>query len=187
MENIFNNYYILLTAIFLFVVVSNFFLYKLITRKRSAGVYGTNVTDTQERITPKPGCRKYKLACRIECYQEELTWDQDVEVMNILAGLKLADILKQFKETKEIEFDRVVSLFREHGALERFMDIIMTVTYRPPGVKWKFYNSELRVIFTDFFTLNPESKMILEIMKLAAGIMSTQDFPQSTSTEEDLT
>jgi len=185
MENILNNHYLLLTLIISIILVSNFLIYRLSTRKKAAGVYSSNVTDTQERITPKPGRRSYKLVNKIECYQEELTWDQDVEIMNILGELKLDEILKKFKETNEVEFDQVISLFRTHKALEKFMDVVMTVTYRPPGAEWKFYNSELRVIFSDFFTLNPESKLMLEIMKLAAGTTLIPDGPSSTGIKED--
>lgn len=187
MEYIISNNYILLTAIFLFIVVSNFFLYKLLTRKKTSEVYKNNVSDTQHRVTPKPGRRTYKLACGIECYQEELTWDQDVAIMNILSELKLNDMIKSFKESGDINVDSVISIFSDHDALQRFMDVLLTVTYTPPGRKWKFYNSELRVIFTDFFTLNPESKMILEILRLAAGITLMKDTPMNSNTKADQT
>ncbi|HAX49690.1 MAG TPA: hypothetical protein PK605_00445 [Ignavibacteria bacterium] len=185
MENLINNNYLLLTVIISIILVSNFLLYKVITRKKVSDVYKTNVTDTQERITPKPGRREYKLVNKIECYQEELTWDQDIEVMNILAELKLDEIVKQYKESGDVDLKSVIGIFRNHNCLEKFMDIIMTVTFRPPGANWKFYNSELRVIFTDFFTLNPESKLMLQIMKLAAGITLMKDTPMSSNTKAD--
>lgn len=185
MENIINNNYVLLTIIFSIIVVSNFFVYKLLTRKKNSAVYKNTVSDDLTRVTPKHGCRRYKLACKIECYQEELTWDQDVKVMDIISLLGIDGIIKNFRETGDIQVESVIGIFRDHSVLERFLDVIMHVTYRPPDAKWKLYNSELRVIFTDFFTLNPESKMILEIMKLAAGITVMKDTRINSETKAD--
>lgn len=185
MENLTQSPGIILSAVFFFaaVIFSSLYLSARKKKKIINDPFSNVCTDTQKRVSPKRGRREYKFACGIEAWQEELIWDQDIEVMIVLKEMGIDDFVNRFKNNEEIPVDEFIEALAQKKLLEKLFDAILHVKYKPVNVSWgRLYNSELRCVISDFFTLSPDAKLGLELFRYAAVITQMKVLNPDTET-----
>lgn len=116
------------------------------------------------------GCISYDFQCGLKAHQEQINLDQDFRLADILLELNLKDL--NFEKTSIIE---VISTLFENKIIYKILLVILL----PDGdgeIKseelGKLKNSELQIIFNDFFSLNPTAKDWLKT--IGEGLISIQ-------------
>ncbi|MBS1494727.1 MAG: hypothetical protein JST55_14525 [Bacteroidetes bacterium] len=114
--------------------------------------------------------KKYKFSCGLEASQEELTLDQDYQIMDLIKSVNLTDLGKT-------TIADLIKTLSENKLIEKFLSIIFSINVEEDIKGFsKLKNSELKEVVADFFILNPIALDLLRALRSAAdtSIMSHQ-------------
>lgn len=141
--------------------------------------------------------KTYKFSNGIEATQEELTIEQDYQLMDLLSELGIGE----GQELLNTPIKDLIGKLVKNDLLSKLLDVILTVNGKPAdaelpdppngGVNWKkLKNSELQEIMTDFFSLNPLVVQLLKGFGSGLGMMNTNTTssssePSAESTTQD--
>jgi hypothetical protein len=118
-----------------------------------------NDTQSESQEERKPSSKivdgriHYEFKCGLKAYQEEMNLEQDQSLAEIILGFDLKSFSLETTSIKDL-----VDIILKEKALNKILDIIL---FRSDGSSDCFdllKNSELQIIFEDFFSLNPTVK-----------------------------
>lgn len=119
--------------------------------------------------------KQYKFSCGLEASQEELTLEQDYQIMDLIKSVNLNDL-------SATTIAELIKMLSENKLVEKFLSIIFSITgeeYIKSFAKLK--NSELKEVVADFFILNPIALDLLRALRSAAD--TTKMSPQSSDSD----
>jgi len=99
-------------------------------------------------------------------FQDELNIYQDHRIAQLFSDLDI----KNIDDIKNLTFSQIISLLSKSNVLIKFLSIILTDVLGnpvPDNIIGSIKNSQLEIIFKDFFSLNPKLKELLMILKNA--------------------
>lgn len=128
--------------------------------------------------------KNYKFSNGLNCFQDELTLDQDMKITALFAKVNIQSIA----ETKIIDLLGIIT--KENLILDFLKIILRSGQEITEDHLLSLKNSELKEIIEDFFGLNPLVKQLLEISRIAADIqtqntMSSDSDPSAQSMTQD--
>lgn len=118
--------------------------------------------------------KKYKFSNGLECYQDELTLEQDIKLTQLFSKIDLQNIA-------DVKIIDLISLISKENIIPDLLRIILLSESGIDESKFmSLKNSELKGVIEDFFTLNPLVKDALGIFRTVAA-MTTPSLPSSSS------
>ena len=138
--------------------------------------HGLENTENNVKNNPKRKIlrKDYELSSGIKCYQEDLTYKQDKQILSLLKNLNIESI----SDLSTMKISDLMGILFDENLLEKFLKIILLPTDKkeiPEEKLTEIKNSELEEIIEDFFILNPSVMKLLNNIKSLAGseIMSS--------------
>lgn len=119
--------------------------------------------------------KNYKFSNGLECYQDELTLEQDIKLTQLFSKIDLQNIA----DVKIIDLITLIS--RENIIPDLLRIILLSETVIDETRFMSLKNSELKGVIEDFFILNPLVKDALGIFRTIADM--TNPSTQSSSSE----
>lgn len=118
--------------------------------------------------------KKYKFSNGLECYQDELTLEQDIKLTQLFSKIDLQNIA-------DVKIIDLIGLISKENIIPDLLRIILLSESGIDESKFmSLKNSELKGVIEDFFTLNPLVKDALGIFRTVAA-MTTPSLPSSSS------
>lgn len=118
--------------------------------------------------------KKYKFSNGLECYQDELTLEQDIKLTQLFSKIDLQNIA-------DVKIIDLIGLISKENIIPDLLKIILMSESGIDETKFmSLKNSELKGVIEDFFTLNPLVKDALGIFRTVAAMM-TPSLPSSSS------
>lgn len=118
--------------------------------------------------------KKYKFSNGLECYQDELTLEQDIKLTQLFSKIDLQNIA-------DVKIIDLIGLISKENIIPDLLKIILMSESGIDETKFmSLKNSELKGVIEDFFTLNPLVKDALGIFRTVAA-MTTPSLPSSSS------
>lgn len=153
-------------------------------KHKNSFIYRLMFTSNIKRVTPKPGRIKYDFNNGLECYQEELTLKQDDAIIRLIEDFDLDDI-----KEGNIKIKSLIQFLLKNNALVKALRIILNI---PDDLSDEMIltlnNSELQVVFQDFFLLNPGAEQIRQTLLLASAttnMMKLKNMMDPKNNEKD--
>ena len=110
--------------------------------------------------------KNYKFSDGLDCFQDELTLEQDMKITALFAKVNIQSIT----ETKIIDLLGIIT--KENLILDFLKIILRSGKEIKEDNLLSLKNSELKEIVEDFFGLNPLVKQVLGIFRSAADIQT---------------
>ena len=110
--------------------------------------------------------KNYKFSNGLDCFQDELTLEQDMKITALFAKVNIQSIT----ETKIIDLLGIIT--KENLILDFLKIILRSGQEISQENLMSLKNSELKEIIEDFFGLNPLVKQVLGIFRSAADIQT---------------
>lgn len=110
--------------------------------------------------------KNYKFSNGLDCFQDELTLEQDMKITALFAKVNIQSIT----ETKIIDLLGIIT--KENLILDFLKIILRSGKEIKEDNLLSLKNSELKEIVEDFFGLNPLVKQVLGIFRSAADIQT---------------
>lgn len=129
--------------------------------------------------------KSYTFSNGIIASQDELTIEQDFQLMELLMELGLEegqDILKT-------PLKNILKILVKNNLVSRFFNIILRIEADHPEANWiKLKNSEVEEVMTDFFSLNPMlSQLLISFGKNPDTLNMSMTSSNSKETAENTT
>ena len=170
MEN--TTQFLLAVSIITSVLIAVYFIF--IRKNNSAKNYPEAETNNKLIKSPKFARYDYEFSNGIKCFQEELSYNQDKRLAELIVELNIKDF-------SELKVNKVIELLTVNDLLEKFFGIIFHVNLLPKNATFsQLKNSEIERALTDFFILNPSAKKLLQILNVAA-VFTNQDLSAKTA------